>query len=241
MVVSMCIASMADGMTDQAGAHADLMDANYRYQRLIYDVTRRYYLLGRDHLISNLSPPKDARVLEVACGTGRNLAQVARQYPQCKLYGLDISNEMLQSARAKLGGRAQLAHADACAFDPQQLFGVAAFDRIILSYSLSMIPDWTAALETATRNLAPGGQLHVIDFGNQSGLPRWFRTALRGWLAKFHVTPRIDLAEALAVIAARAGAISDCTPRLRDYAQYAVLRKPIERPGHNQAPTEAAI
>ncbi len=222
----MSIADGVDGMSDRADAHADLMDANYRYQRLIYDVTRRYYLLGRDHLIADLAPPGDARVLEVACGTGRNLAQVARRYPQCRLYGLDISSEMLQSARAKMGRRAILAWADACTFDAKQLFGVAAFDRIILSYSLSMIPDWTAALETAARHLAPGGQLHVVDFGNQSGLPDWFRTALHGWLAKFHVTPRTGLDDALAVTAAKVGGTSVCAARARGYAQYGVLYIP---------------
>jgi S-adenosylmethionine-diacylgycerolhomoserine-N-methlytransferase len=213
-------------MADQAGSHAALMDATYRYQRLIYDVTRRYYLLGRDHLISDLAPPKGAHILEVACGTGRNLAQVARRYPQCNLYGLDISQEMLQTARVKLSGQAQLAQADACAFDAQQLFGRPKFDRIILSYSLSMIPDWTAALDMAAQHLAPGGQLHVVDFGNQSGLPRWFRAALHGWLAKFHVTPRINLGRAMAITAASVGGTALCTPRLRDYAQYAVLRLP---------------
>jgi S-adenosylmethionine-diacylgycerolhomoserine-N-methlytransferase len=215
-------------MSDHAASHADLMDATYRYQRLIYDGTRRYYLLGRDHLISDLSPPRDGRVLELACGTGRNLAKIARHYPRCTLYGLDISTEMLQSAQAKLGSLAQLAQADACLFEAEKLFGVADFDRIILSYSLSMIPDWTAALDTAARHLAPGGQLHVVDFGDQSGLPRWFRVALRGWLARFHVTPRIDLGQALAAIAATVGGQAVCAPRLRDYAQYGVLTMPKE-------------
>jgi S-adenosylmethionine-diacylgycerolhomoserine-N-methlytransferase len=225
----MSIKSGGDAMPGPATSHADLMDATYRYQRLIYDGTRRYYLLGRDHLISDLSPPKDARVLEVACGTGRNLALIARRYPGCRLYGLDISHEMLQSARAKLGGRAELARADACAFDAQQLFGVARFDRVVLSYSLSMIPDWTAALDAAAGHLAPGGQLHVVDFGSQTELPQWFRRALYGWLAKFHVTPRTDLDRALAATAARIGARSVWTPLLRSYAQYGVLTLPMGR------------
>jgi S-adenosylmethionine-diacylgycerolhomoserine-N-methlytransferase len=223
-------------MTDQTGAHAALMDATYRYQRVIYDSTRRYYLLGRDHLISDLSPPTGAHVLEVACGTGRNLALIARRYPQCRLYGLDISQEMLQSARAKLAGRAALAQADACTFDGHALFGVAAFDRIVLSYSLSMIPDWRAAIETAARHLAPGGQLHVVDFGDQSGLPHWFRGALHGWLAKFHVTPRSDLGAALAATAAKVGGTATCTPHLRDYAQYGVLTLPARHDWPAAAP-----
>lgn len=212
-------------MREQALSHAELMDETYRYQRLIYDLTRRFFLLGRDHLIHNLNPGKDARVLEIACGTGRNLALIAKRYPDCALYGLDISDQMLRTARDKLGLRAHLVKADACTFEPRQIFGTAQFDRIILSYSVSMIPDWQAALATAARHLTPGGQLHVVDFGDQSGLPRWFRTVLRRWLAKFHVAPRADLTAVLAEIAADQGCALAYQTRLRGYAQHGVLTK----------------
>src|SRR5947199_9092708 len=94
--------------------HAELMDGVYRWQRHIYDLTRKYYLLGRDRLIAGLDVPPEGTVLEVGCGTGRNLVLVARRYPKSRLYGLDISSEMLRSASASLardgtGGRAKLA------------------------------------------------------------------------------------------------------------------------------------
>ena len=56
--------------------HAERMDRMYRYQRHIYDLTRKYYLLGRDRLIDELQPPVGGHVLEVGCGTGR-LAHLA--------------------------------------------------------------------------------------------------------------------------------------------------------------------
>lgn len=214
-------------MTEQTLSHAELMDETYRYQRLIYDLTRRFFLLGRDHLIHRLNPGKGARVLEIACGTGRNLALISKRYPDCALYGLDISDQMLRTAHDKLGGRAHLVNADACNFEARQIFGTAQFDRIILSYSVSMIPDWQAALATAARHLSPGGQLHVVDFGDQAGLPRWFRNLLRRWLAKFHVAPRADLAAVLAEIAADQGCIVTYQTRLRGYAQHGVLTKTI--------------
>lgn len=206
--------------------HAALMDGIYRHQRRIYDLTRAWYLLGRDHLIAGLHVPPGGRVLEIACGTGRNLHHIARAYPGVRLYGLDISEEMLRSARAKLGGRARLAAADACAFDPKALFGVATFDRVVLSYSASMIPDWERALEMAARCLVPGGELHVVDFSDQARLPDWFRGGLRAWLAKFHVTPRTDLGPALERIAAGVGGRVRWQSLFRDYAQYAVLTHP---------------
>lgn len=210
-------------MSDTA-SHADLMDQVYRYQRRIYDVTRRYYLLGRDRLVAELDPPEGARVLEIACGTGRNLAAVAARHRGVALYGVDISREMLASSEAKLGPGAQLAFADACDFDGRALFKVEGFDRVILSYSLSMIPDWRRALAVAADQLAPGGSLHVVDFGRQHDLPGWFRTGLNAWLAKFHVSPRHDLREEMQTLATVRGLRFDFADLHGSYAQIGVLR-----------------
>lgn len=205
-------------------SHAALMDRTYRHQRRIYDLTRAWFLLGRDHLIADLDVPAGGRVLEIACGTGRNLDQIARRYPGCDLYGLDISEQMLESARAKLGMRAVLVQGDACGFDAERSFGVAQFDRIVLSYSLSMIPDWPAALFEAMRHLAPGGRLHIVDFGTQNRLPQVASATLSAWLARFHVTPRHELHAELDRLTERNGMRHDVQPLYRTYAQYAVVR-----------------
>lgn len=92
-------------MTAQAsGAHAALMDGVYRHQRHIYDLTRKYYLLGRDTMIAGLDVPDGGTVLELGCGTGRNILHAARRYPRAVFSGLDISAAMLDTARnAPLG------------------------------------------------------------------------------------------------------------------------------------------
>lgn len=204
-------------------SHAALMDGVYRYQRLFYDATRKFYLLGRDHLISGMNAKPDQTVLEIACGTGRNLQMIGRHYPQTRLYGLDISEQMLISARNKLGEKARLAQADASDFDPQALWGQAGFDHIVLSYCLSMIPDWQAAITEAQRHLAPGGTVHIVDFGDQSDLPDWFKRALRGWLTKFHVAPRDGLSAELEELAAKTGCSLEHRALFRGYAHYAKL------------------
>jgi S-adenosylmethionine-diacylgycerolhomoserine-N-methlytransferase len=185
--------------------HAEVMDRMYRGQRHIYDLTRKYYLFGRDRLIDGLACKPGDAVLELACGTGRNLGMVARRWPGTKLYGVDISREMLRSAEAKLGAGATLALGDACDLDTAPTLGRARFDRVVLSYCLSMIPDWRAALDQAAALLAPGGSLHVVDFGDGSGLPRPLAQGLRGWLGRFQVTPRADLADVAATIATARG------------------------------------
>src|SRR5271167_2008785 len=123
------------------------MNRMYRRQRHIYDGTRRYYLLGRDEMISDLQPKAGAHVLEVGCGTGRNLVLAAQRYPEARFFGIDVSTEMLTSAisaisRRDLAARIRVAHGDGTAFDPQVLFGIRSFDHVMISYSLSMIPDW---------------------------------------------------------------------------------------------------
>ncbi len=211
-------------------AMSNLMDRIYRRQRHLYDSTRKYYLLGRDRLIERLSPPAGGRVLEIGCGTARNLVAAAGAYPHAEFYGVDISTEMLASARAKvaregLSPRIRLAQADATRFDPALLFGVPGFSRVFLSYSLSMIPDWKAALAQALAWVAPGGELHVVDFGGQEELPRWFRHGLRIWLAQFHVDPRDGLESEFAIFQRHAGALLTFERPYRGYAQYAVFRR----------------
>jgi S-adenosylmethionine-diacylgycerolhomoserine-N-methlytransferase len=213
-------------MSDAAAAA--LMDRIYRRQRHFYDFTRKYYLLGRDRLIDGLAPPPGGRVLEIGCGTARNLVAAARAWPQARLYGIDISAEMLDTARqvvgrAGLARRIELARADATSFDPAWLFGVPSFSRVFCSYSLSMIPAWRAVLDEALRWLAPDGELHIVDFGDQERLPGWFRAGLRQWLAQFHVTPRDELEAELAVLMGHADALRLFERPLRGYAQYAVL------------------
>jgi len=195
------------------------MDAIYRTQRHFYDLTRKYYLLGRDALIDGLAPPAGGSVLEIGCGTGRNLICAARRWPDARFHGIDISEAMLETARANvaragLSDRIAFAQGDATAFDAMALFGVEGFDRVFQSYTLSMIPDWRGALREGVARLAPGGRLDVVDFGQQERLPRWFRAALFAWLARFDVSPRADLFAVIDEIASRA----QHTPLYRGYA-----------------------
>lgn len=215
-----CIISMGNPVSQP---HSALMDQVYRRQRLFYDATRKFYLLGRDHLLHELAPAPGANILEIACGTGRNLDQIDHRYPDRHLFGLDISTEMLRSARAKLGDRAQLEQGDACDFNPETMFGQAKFDRIVMSYSLSMIPDWQGAIAQALLHLAPGGELHIVDFGDQKHMPRWFNMALRHWLSRFHVTPRDTL---LATLQSDGAWDVTYKPLFRSYTQYACVRHP---------------
>jgi S-adenosylmethionine-diacylgycerolhomoserine-N-methlytransferase len=208
---------------------AAMMDRMYRRQRHIYDLSRKFYLLGRDEAIARLHPAPGDKVLEIGCGTGRNLVKTARAYPEARLFGLDVSREMLataaaSSARAGLASRIALARADVTAFDPQAILGYASFERVMISYTLSMIPPWREALGRALDVVAPGGSLAIVDFGDCAGLPRPFKGGLRRWLAAFDVTPRDDLSDALKTLAAPRGMTCEIENWFRGYAILAVAR-----------------
>ena len=207
------------------------MDEIYRVQRHFYDLTRKPYLLGRDVLIRELDLKPGARVLEIGCGTACNLLRISREYPKALCHGVDLSSEMLLTAKASIArerkaGQVRVAQADATRFSPEQ-FGRKGFERIYISYTLSMIPDWRAVLERAVAALEPGGRLLIVDFGQQGGLPSWFKRVLFAWLARFHVHPIAALPAALADLASREGLQLRTRDLYRGYAFYAELaRKP---------------
>lgn len=187
--------------TDKAGtAHSVLMDRIYRHQRHIYNLTRKYYLFGRDRLIRRLAPHPGESLVEIGCGTARNLIMIAKRYPELRLFGLDASHEMLHTAaeavaRAGLSDRIRLEHGYAEALSPAMFGESASFDHAVFSYSLSMIPDWKQAVKAAGDALAPEGRAHVVDFGDLEGLGPG-KGLIMTWLRLFHVAPRVELLHA---------------------------------------------
>lgn len=197
------------------------MDAIYARQRHFYDLTRKYYLLGRDRLIAGLDLADGGSVIEIGCGTARNLIAIARAWPEARLFGIDLSEAMLTTARtnvarAGLSERIVLAQGDATGFDAVALFGEGGFDRVVLSYTLSMIPNWLGAMGQAAQ--LARGRVEIVDFGQQERLPTMFRRGLFAWLDRFDVTPRGNLAEALTEIAAQERLVPSFTVLHRGYA-----------------------
>jgi S-adenosylmethionine-diacylgycerolhomoserine-N-methlytransferase len=184
-------------------ATTEEMDEMYRWTRYVYDFTRKYYLLGRDRLLRDMILQPGDRVLEIGCGTARNLIRLAKQRPDIHCYGLDASTEMLTTATAqvksrRLEKRITLAHCLAEELDYAKTFGLdTPFDAAFFSYSLSMIPTWPQAIDAALANIKRGAALYVVDFWDQGDWPRWFRFVLKRWLDLFHVVHRPELLDYL--------------------------------------------
>ncbi|HEY0049217.1 MAG TPA: class I SAM-dependent methyltransferase [Pyrinomonadaceae bacterium] len=206
------------------------MDRMYRHQRYFYDLTRKYYLLGRDRLLAEINVQAGENVLEVGCGTGRNLIILAKRFPKANFFGLDASSEMLKTAQAKIQTgnlkNAALRTALADTFDYRETFGLAEpFDTIFFSYSISMIPVWRESIQNALANLKSGRSFYIVDFYDQNDLPRWFQKFLKSWLKKFHVQFWGDLMPYLEDLEKRGVGKLKINPVARRYAFIAQFRK----------------
>ena len=207
------------------------MDRMYRWTRHVYDASRKYYLLGRDHLIANLKPTKTDLVCEIGCGTARNLRKTAIKYPGLIFYGIDASDEMLKTARVimanrGLSDRVILAQGLAQTFDPAQTFGLTKpLDKIVFSYALSIIPPWKESLNHALTLLKQGGEIHIVDFGGQEGLSPAFRKFLFLWLSKFHVYHKPEIAEYLRQLDSEGKGTVKIENLYNGYSYYAVFKK----------------
>ncbi|HKJ95053.1 MAG TPA: methyltransferase domain-containing protein [Gammaproteobacteria bacterium] len=160
---------------------ASPIERYYRLQAPIYDLTRWSFLFGRRALVrhaARLSEP--ATVLEVGCGTGSNLRQLARSFPAAQLVGVDASADMLAQARRRTRTCRDRVRLERCPYDRARSGG--AFDLIVFSYALSMFnPGWEAALDGAWHDLAPDGLIAVVDF-HASPIP-----AFKRWMGCNHV------------------------------------------------------
>ena len=167
--------------------HRAFLNRYYGLSRHIYDITRKYYLFGRDELIQTLLNEEWATLIEIGSGTGRNLRKIQTKRPNARYGGVDASDEMLNHAKKR---STDIAFLQGFAEEAEyRALLSAAPDRILFSYSLSMIENGRQAIEHALDQLAPGGYIYVVDFANLSGVPRGFRQALQRWLKAFHVTP----------------------------------------------------
>ncbi len=92
---------------------------------------------------------------------------------------------MLQQARLKIPPDTTI---HCIASDARQICTSAPFDRILLSYSLSLMPDPLRVLQTAYDHLIQGGVLVIADFG---AMARWglLGNVISWWIGKHSVRP----------------------------------------------------
>ncbi len=154
----------------------------YQFHARIYDATRWSFLFGRTQLIKQIARYiHPSRILEIGCGTGKNLAALSEQFPDAELTGLDLSKEMLERVEKRLSGcgkKAALIHR----VYSRTLNPKPSFDLILFSYTLSMInPGYREVIQNARHDLVPGGVIAVVDFCDSRVAP------FESWMKINHV------------------------------------------------------
>ena len=145
--------------------HADRMESFYGGQAAAYDDFRKRLLQGRKELYQRLEVPEAGVWVEMGGGTGSNLEYLGDSLQRLqKVYVVDLSESLLRVARKRAHERqwpnVEAVAGDATTFTPM----IGPADVITFSYSLTMIPDWYAAVDNARRILRPGGTIGVVDF-----------------------------------------------------------------------------
>lgn len=168
-------------------AHREFLNSYYGKVKHIYDLTRKYYLFGRDTALEKLLSSEWKTLVEIGPGTGRNLSYLKKRRPKAVLGGVDASDEMLVLARKKYPW-AKLTHGFAESCKIEDVHGEKP-DRILFSYCLSMVQNKDEAILNARKSLSPNGELWVVDFGDFNKMPGFVSRKLRKFLEEFHVSP----------------------------------------------------
>jgi SAM-dependent methyltransferase len=108
--------------------------------------------------------PAGDRVLEVGCGVGAQTAHLVRSSPGARLVAVDLAEDSLAKARARVAAQAPGAVVHWLRADLHKLpFPDAWFDHLFVCFVLEHLPDPVRVLAGLGRVLRPGGTITVIE------------------------------------------------------------------------------
>lgn len=142
-----------------SGNHAASLEAFYGPQAERYDAFRERLLHGRAELLARLAPPSGARLVELGAGTGRNMEFLGERRHGLDITLVDLCPSLVAMARRRAASNVRVVEADATRWQPP-----APVDCVLLSYALTMMPDWRGVIDNAHAMLRPGGSIAVVDF-----------------------------------------------------------------------------
>ncbi|WP_197697484.1 class I SAM-dependent methyltransferase [Tenacibaculum jejuense] len=170
-----------------------LIQNYYQFQSIIYDVTRWSFLFGRKLIIDKIAEvctPKT--ILEIGCGTGYNLKNLSKKFPESKIIGMDVSRDMLSIAEKKANKYSNIELIESPYGDSTILNNIQP-DVILFSYMLTMVnPEFSFMISQAYKDLKPGGYVAVVDFYNSKH--EWFRNHMGNHHVRMegHLTPVLE-------------------------------------------------
>jgi SAM-dependent methyltransferase len=158
-----------DGLTEFFRTGRTIAQRPPRFHRAIEQVTAQDIAVFFQEGLAEMPALTDelvrgADVLDVACGGGRWLVSVARQFPECRLSGVEfepdsVARAIRRVADAGLEGRVRIE-----AREIVTMTFPAGFDLVYVQDALTEIPDPIASLRAAWAAVRPGGRLVVLDW-----------------------------------------------------------------------------
>ena len=140
--------------------------ARQLYSRVVHEVT-----------LAALEKPT-SKILDLGCGTGALAERLLHELPSCSLTGIDLSPRMVEVARKRLEGQAEVLLGDA----EHLPFYDGSFDIVYCNDSFHHYPNPERAVFHAWRVLARGGKFIIGD----TWQPAPGRALMNAWMSYSH-------------------------------------------------------
>jgi ubiquinone/menaquinone biosynthesis C-methylase UbiE len=154
-----------------SAAERDFVPASpqlWLYDLLVAALTRESR--WRPALVRQIDPKPEDAIADIGCGTGTLLARIGRSAPAARLIGIDPDERILERARRKIAGAGVGADlVVGYARDAATLLAGRRIDKVVSSLVFHQVPvaEKRSGLAAMYGALAPGGELHVADYGLQ--------------------------------------------------------------------------
>lgn len=124
----------------------------------------RFFAHAASQLAERMNLAGNEHVLDVACGTGTVSLACAERLGTGRVTGVDLSQGMLEKARAKAAARRLGNLSFQCADLETMDLGADAFDAASCGFGVFFLPDMEAALRAIARHVRPGGTIALSGF-----------------------------------------------------------------------------
>ena len=155
----------------------DKLEKFYGLHSKVYDLTRPFFLFSRERALS---------MLDLACGTGLNIPYIARVINEENITGIDYSESMLARAKTKFPN-IRFIQGDISNYKFEE-----TFDKIICTYSLSMVESWQETIQNVRKYLSRNGTFLILDFHPWDGAMKPLYPMFKYWLKMHGVDPNRD-------------------------------------------------